>query len=318
MCTTSPGDLIEDALGVRPLRLHPLPGGASGGVFRADLPGGDAVVAKVASEAGPGPGSLGIEGRMLNYLAESTRLPVPEVLHSTDRLLVMEHVENDGDRSERGEEEAAELVAALHGHAGPAFGFHWDTVLGGLPQPNPWTASWVDFFARERLLFMGEACVHAGRIPAETLRRVERLCAGLDRWLEPGPASAAGRESGTAPAPATATVPATTADAATDAGPALVHGDLWSGNVLWRGGRVVGFVDPAIHFADPEVELAFTTLFSSFGAPFYRRYAELRPLRPGFLEVRKDLLNLYPLLVHVRLFGGGYLASVERILARFV
>jgi len=308
---SDPSDLIEDALGVRPVRLHPLPGGASGGVFRADLPGGDAVVAKVAREVGTDQDSaLGIEGRMLSYLAESTGLPVPEVLHASDGLLVMEHVENDGSRSESGEEEAAELVAALHGHAGPAFGFHWDTVLGGLPQPNPWTASWVDFFARQRLLFMGEACVHAGRMPAETLRRLERLCAGLDRWLEAGPASAAGRESGT--------VPATTADAATDAGPSLVHGDLWGGNVLWRGGRVAAFIDPAIHFADPEVEIAFTTLFSTFGDPFYRRYAEIRPFRPGFLEVRKDLLNLYPLLVHVRLFGGGYLASVERILARFV
>jgi fructosamine-3-kinase len=296
-------DLIEDALGVRPLRLHPLPGGASGGLFRADLPDGDAVVAKVALEVGAGTGTdpdsaLGIEGRMLGYLAESTGLPVPEVLHSTDRLLVMEHVENDGDRSDRGEEEAAELVAALHGHAGPAFGFHWDTVLGGLPQPNPWTASWVEFFARERLLFMGEACVRAGRMPVATQHRVEVLCSGLGRWLEPEPDAVA--------------------PPSWPAGPALVHGDLWGGNVLWRGGRVAAFIDPAIHFADPEVEIAFTTLFGTFGDPFYRRYAEICPLRPGFLEVRKDLLNLYPLLVHVRLFGGGYLASVERILARFV
>ncbi|TVP44083.1 MAG: fructosamine kinase [Gemmatimonadales bacterium] len=328
---SDPSDLIEDALGVRPFRLHPLPGGASGGVFRADLPGGEAVVAKVAGVAGlaglagvdSGVGTatvseagsaLGIEGRMLTYLAESTGLPVPEVLHSTDRLLVMEHVENDGSRSDTGEEEAAEMVAALHGNAGPAFGFHWDTVLGGLPQPNPWTPSWVDFFARERLLFMGKACVRAGRMPSETLRRVERLCAGLDRWLEPGPASVAGRESRTA----LAAGPGAGSAAGSAAGPALVHGDLWGGNVLWRGGRVVAFIDPAIHFADPEVEIAFTTLFGAFGDTFYRRYQEIRPLRPGFLEVRKDLLNLYPLLVHVRLFGGGYLASVERILARFV
>ncbi|CAN5642826.1 fructosamine kinase family protein [soil metagenome] len=296
-------DLIEDAVGVRPLHLHPLQGGASGGVIRAELPGGESVVAKVAVEARTGTGRhwdapLGIEGRMLRYLAESTALPVPEVLHVSDRLLLMEHVENDGTTSEAGEEEAAELVAALHDHPGPDFGFHWDTVLGGLPQPNPWTSSWVDFFARERLLFMGEACLRAGRMPKETIQRVERLCAGLDRLLEPEAAASAG--------------------ATTPVGPSLVHGDLWGGNVLWRGGRVAAFIDPAIHFADPEVEIAFTTLFGTFGDAFYRRYHEICPLRPGFHEVRKDLLNLYPLLAHVRLFGGGYLASVERILGRFV
>jgi len=292
-------DLIEEALGVRPLRLQPLQGGASGGLYRADLPDRDAVVAKVAAGTGTAGGTgprneagaaLEIEGRMLSYLAASTGLPVPEVLHAKDGLLVMEHVENDGRRSEAGEEAAAELVAALHGHEGPDFGFYWDTVLGGLPQPNPWTQSWVDFFARERLLFMGEACVSAGRMELETLRKVEHLCAGLDRWLDGSPPE----------------------------GPSLVHGDLWGGNVLWRGGRVAAFIDPAIHFADPEVEIAFTTLFDTFGDAFHRRYREIRPLRPGFLEVRKDLLNLYPLLVHVRLFGGGYLASVKRILDRFV
>jgi fructosamine-3-kinase len=89
---------------------------------------------------------------------------------------------------------------------------------------------------------------------------------------------------------------------------------MWGGNVLVRDGRIAGFVDPAIYFADPEIELAFSTLFSTFGEPFFRRYSEIRPLRPGFFEVRRDLYNLWPLLVHVRLFGGAYVASVERTL----
>jgi len=78
-----------------------------------------------------------------------------------------------------------------------------------------------------------------------------------------------------------------------------------------------GFVDPAIYYADAEVELAFATLFSTFTDPFFRRYAELRPIRPGFREARRDIYNLYPLLVHVRLFGGDYVRSVDRTLARF-
>ena len=92
---------------------------------------------------------------------------------------------------------------------------------------------------------------------------------------------------------------------------------MWSGNVLTKDGRIAGFVDPAIYYADSEIELAFSTLFSTFGDAFFRRYDELRPLRPGFFEERRDLYNLYPLLVHVRLFGGSYVGSVERALARY-
>lgn len=79
----------------------------------------------------------------------------------------------------------------------------------------------------------------------------------------------------------------------------------------------MAFIDPAIYVAHAEIELAFTTLFSTFGAAFYERYAEHRPIAEGFFEQRRDLYNLYPLLVHVRLFGGSYVGSVENTLGRF-
>jgi fructosamine-3-kinase len=76
-------------------------------------------------------------------------------------------------------------------------------------------------------------------------------------------------------------------------------------------------VDPALYYADPEIELAFATLFNTFGEAFFARYNEHRPIQPGFFEARRDLYNLYPLLVHVRLFGCSYLASIEETLKRF-
>ncbi len=87
--------------------------------------------------------------------------------------------------------------------------------------------------------------------------------------------------------------------------------------MLAKGGRISAFLDPAIYHADPEIELAFISLFNSFGDAFMRRYAEIRPIREGFFETRRDLYNLYPLLVHTYYFGGGYLGSVQRTLGRF-
>jgi fructosamine-3-kinase len=97
--------------------------------------------------------------------------------------------------------------------------------------------------------------------------------------------------------------------------PSLLHGDLWTGNVLVRGQRIAGFVDPAIYCGHPEIELAFTTMFGKFGPAFFEAYEALLPLEPGFHELRSALYKLYPTLVHVRLFGSAYVPPIERTLA---
>src|SRR5215210_2819898 len=144
--------------------------------------------------------------------------------------------------------------------------------------------SWVEFFRDQRLLYLAGVAHDAGRLPAEDLRRIERLAERLDEHLEEPER------------------------------PSLVHGDVWSANVLARGGRIVAFLDPAIYHADPEIELSFISLFDSFGEPFFERYGEIRGIRAGFFETRRDLYNLYPLLAHVYFFGAGYLGSVRSIL----
>ena len=87
--------------------------------------------------------------------------------------------------------------------------------------------------------------------------------------------------------------------------------------MLFRSGKIAGLVDPAIYYGDREIELAFGTLFGDLTPAFFDRYGEIFPIQPGFFEERRDLYNLYPLLVHVRLFGGSYVGSVDRILTRF-
>ena len=223
---------------------------------------------------------------MLRYLAENSKLPVPAVLHSDNQLLLIEFVAGSNQFTANAQRHAAELLAILHGITAPAFGFESDTLIGGLHQPNPWTGSWLTFFRDQRLLFMGQEAMRAGRLPGRIFARLEAFADRLDRWLyEP--------ES-----------------------PSLIHGDAWGGNIMATTNRISAFVDPAIYFADAEIELAFTTLFGTFDDSFFSRYREIRPINPGFMEERRQIYNLYPLLVHVRLFGGGYVQSVSDTLAR--
>ena len=90
----------------------------------------------------------------------------------------------------------------------------------------------------------------------------------------------------------------------------------WTGNLLHRGGRVVGLIDPAIYCGDPEIELADGTLFRLWGAGFFRRYAELAPFDPEGFAARRDLYKLYPLLVHVRYWDPAYTQQIETTLGR--
>ncbi len=261
-----------------------LSGGCIGDVRQLALEDGRNVVAKIGNGSSPG---LALEGFMLNYLAKNSSLPVPDVLHADDTLLIMSKLPTSGAIDHEAEEDAAHHIAGLHDITSDHFGFERDTLIGGLVQPNPQQKSWIEFFRVHRLMYMGRRCTKSGRIPSNILSRLERFCAHLDKWLaEPSAAS-------------------------------LLHGDLWTGNVLVHRGKISGFVDPAIYYGDPEIELAFTTLFGTFGKSYFRRYDELRGLKPGFFEERQDIYNLYPLLVHVNLFGGSYVNSVDRTLRRF-
>jgi fructosamine-3-kinase len=280
-----PEEIISEgvaSLGERLLCARPMHGGCIGEVYRAELSDGTSVVAKVDRA---GESHLEREAYMLRYLREKSELPVPEVYYSSNTLLLMQLMEGGGNLS-GAQAHAAQLLAALHDVDAEAYGHERDTLIGSLSQPNPWMGSWVEFFRDQRLLYLTEVADRAGKLPANLRGRVEKLAGRLGEILEEPEC------------------------------PALIHGDAWSGNVLADGDRITAFLDPAIYHADPEIELAFISLFGTFGEPFFRRYGELREIRPGFLEERRYLYNLYPLLVHVYFFGGHYVNSVEDTLGR--
>ncbi|MFO7662286.1 MAG: fructosamine kinase family protein [Chloroflexota bacterium] len=264
--------------------IESLGGGCVSEVYLVRLSSGEQLVVKLDEDE---QASLPVEAKMLLYLSEHSPLPVPSVRYYNGKILVMAFMSGESRFSIDAEQHAAELLGALHSLSSSAYGFEFDTLIGGLPQPNPSNQFWIEFFRDQRLLYMAKEGYRAGRLPGELLKRLEKFSDQLHHFLLEPPK------------------------------PSLIHGDVWTTNVLAEGKRIKAFLDPAIYFAHHEIELAFITLFNTFSQRFFERYQEIRPIAAGFFEERCDIYNLYPLLVHVRLFGGSYTAAVDRTLRRF-
>ena len=271
---------LTEVLGTPIQSVQRLHGGCVAEVYGVHLAKGKVVV-KVDDA-----GNLALESTMLHYLGNHSALPVPEVIYSSDTLLVLEYLPGSSQNLRRAESHAAELFAALHEVRAQRYGLEHDTLIGPLPQPNAQMTSWVPFFREHRLRYMTKLALESGNLSEALGDKLETLAQNLSNLLdEPDH-------------------------------PSLIHGDIWSSNVLAQGDRVTGILDPALYYADADTELAYISLFHTFGETFFKRYNELRPIRAGF-ETRRDLYNLYPLLVHVRLFGEGYVRRVEEIVRRF-
>ena len=134
---------------------------------------------------------------------------------------------------------------------------------------------------------MATAAQQEGHLPARLVNRIDKLIVKLGDLIAEKPAAS------------------------------LLHGDLWGGNILCHDDKIAGLIDPAIYYGDREIDLAFGTLFGDLTPEFFKQYDEVSKIEPGFFEERRDLYNLYPLLVHVRLFGGSYVDSVDQTLSRF-
>lgn len=190
------------------------------------------------------------------------------MLHVDEHILVMEHLAAPTDDGAG----LGRALAAVHRTTSPTFGWRRDNLIGALPQRNDADDDWPRFYVEQRIRPFLTVLPDAPR------RRLERACEGpLPVLLDH------------------------------DSVPALVHGDLWSGNIV--AGRWL--IDPAVHFADREFELAFATLFGGLPPRFLDAYLQVAPLDQGWQQ-RRPALQLYHLLVHVAMFGPSWLASLRQ------
>jgi len=224
------------------------------------------------------------EATGLRWLAEPGALRVPEVLYVSERVLVLERI-TPGRPAADTDEALGRGLAALHRHGADGFGLTEDNFIGNLPQDNGAEPDWPTFYARRRLEPQLRMAADAGRATSAMRRGFDALFAKMDALV--GPAEP----------------------------PSRLHGDLWGGNWMVDADGAPVLIDPAVYGGHREIDLAMMRLFGGFSPRVFAAYAEAWPLAAGAAE-RVDLYQLYPLMVHVNLFGGGYAASVERILAR--
>lgn len=267
------------------------------------------------------PGMFKAEARGLDLLQKSNTLDVPKVIGvgETGRysLLVLEYIATASQAADFWEHFGSGL-AAMHknpahqtsGHAPapqgtpsaktaknkhtgtskpkektPGFGLDHDNYIGSLPQSNRWHNNWTDFFVSERLEAQLKRAIDEGRAGRDLVQMFEKLYRHLPDFFPDEP-------------------------------PALLHGDLWSGNYMCGGNGRAVIIDPAVYYGHRYMDLGMSKLFGGFSQAFYKAYDEAYPLEPSWQQ-SMDIANLYPLLVHVNLFGGGYTGSVKSILRRF-
>lgn len=271
---------LETALGARVASLSPVSGGSIAAAFEARLDDGRRLFVKTYDDEGL------IEGEafMLRYL-KSKGAPAPEVLCAENGLLALEWLEQNSAGRDAADEDAGRALARLHNTYKDQYGFERDVAIGPLHQPNGWMKSWPEFFGERRIIYMAKLCRDAQVIDAKLTARLDAFAQKLSALLPEAPQAS------------------------------LLHGDFWNGNVLRASGRVTGFVDPALYYGHGEVDLAFAGMFGGIGEAFFAAYAEVRPPEDGW-KARREIYRLWPALVHVRLFGAGYLSFVEPVLAR--
>ena len=234
------------------------------------------------------PGMFKAESDGLRLLAATSVVHVPEVLgvgNPDHQFILMEYIDQHP-RSKTYWTDLGTQLACLHKNTSSCYGLERDNYIGSLTQVNSVSHSWLNFFFEHRLNVQLKLAIDSGVADRMWSQRFGELYKKAEDIMVSEP-------------------------------PALLHGDLWNGNVLSDGSGKPCLIDPAVYYGNREVDLAMTKLFGGFDPEFYESYQRTFPLLPGY-DLRFEFYNLYPLLVHVNLFGKSYSPSVNAILNRFL
>jgi len=229
------------------------------------------------------------EAQGLKLIAGQKIIKVPEVIDHFEidhhQILLLEWIE-EGERTEGFWKKFGEQLAALHQVSNAFFGLNEDNYMGSIPQSNKPTGFWIDFFIHQRLQPLVQKCLLKKLLSPKHQSQFEKLYNQLPSIFD------------------------------NEQVPALLHGDLWSGNFMCTKKSEPVLIDTAVYFGHPAVDMAMTTLFGGFNHGFYEAYNYHTALQPNHKE-QWEVCNLYPLLIHLILFGSSYLTQIETTINRY-
>lgn len=235
------------------------------------------------------PGMFKAEAEGLRLLSGSSAIRIPQVIGfgngNIHQFLLIELMRRSSP-SKSFWRDLGHQLAQLHGNKHDICGLDHNNYIGSLHQSNKVSTSWIDFFIQQRLAMQLKMAVDANLVDSPWSKKVEKLYSKLPSLLVPEKSS-------------------------------LLHGDLWNGNILCDESGRPCLIDPAVYYGHREVDLAMTCLFGEFDSSFYDAYNEILPLESGYRK-RFDLYNLYPLLVHLNLFGRAYKSNIDRVVNQFL
>jgi len=264
----------------------PVPGGDINDAYRLETNTGPYFIKR--NSADKYPDMFAREAKGLTLLQQSGEIAVPKVIDNGETgkhaYLLLKYIETATQRSNFWEAFGTAL-ARMHRHKSEFFGLDHDNYIGSLVQLNNKHNDWVSFFITERLERQAKMAMDKGLFGSSTIKKLEKLYSILHNIFPIEP-------------------------------PSLIHGDLWSGNYMTGPQGAAVIIDPAVYYGHREMDIAMSRLFGSFGNAFYDAYNHEYAMEPGW-NGRLSICNLYPLMVHVNLFGAGYVGSVESILSQF-
>jgi protein-ribulosamine 3-kinase len=271
---------------VKIISINPISGGCINNAVKLSANSGDYFLKW--NNAAAFPGMFEAEAKGLIHLNATKSFRIPKVIAAgiadKESFLLLEFIQ-PGHKSQGYWKNFGTALAELHRNTNSHFGLDHPNYIGSLPQQNNFHSSWSEFFVLERIEPQIRIAKNAEKINQQTIEKFQQLFTKIKEIFPEEP-------------------------------PALLHGDLWSGNIMAAAGNQPCIYDPAVYFGHREMDLAMSKLFGGFDNLFYQNYNEHYPLEKNW-QKRSDICNLYPLMVHVNLFGGGYLSQVEAILRPF-
>ena len=231
--------------------------------------------------------SVYYEGKSLIFMNNKFKNIFPKIHHLENNFFIMDWIDNNNITNSDSEFQLARQLAKIHTIRKSEFGFDYDTPIGSLKQSNKYSASWINFYRENRLQMILDIINNSNPLPKEINKGIQKIIDGLEKYIP---------ESKTA---------------------SLIHGDLWSGNILFNNGRLVGLIDPSICFANKEMDLASLHFLKVVSKDFISKYKNFINIEKNF-EDRSGIYELYYSLLNVHLWSRDYISETNKLVKKYI